>query len=304
VVARALGTLDLPPYATLDAFCEALVRFSVADLRTTVRGLFHAWEQAVAARRAPVPPPALTISDIRRARRATGLSLDDLSAVADVPAARLRELEWGYLRNWRSDDEGRAQVLRYARAAGLDEAVVLSIAWPMIEEAGALGQEQSEPAAALAPRAPGTMALAAPIASQPSGSRLMSWGVVSVAAALLALATFGAIIARQEPKANRVAASSEPALTPEARPAEVPPPGGPAVTPAAQHVEALVAAGPAVTADAPSVEPAAAAAPAPAAPRRQVAPRPRARPAAAPHRRPAPRHQSFFRKELFRIVIR
>ena len=70
------------------------------------------------ARLPPASRPELTISDIRRARRATGLSLDDLSAVADVPAARLRELEWGYLRNWRADEEARAHVVRYARAAG------------------------------------------------------------------------------------------------------------------------------------------------------------------------------------------
>src|SRR6185369_3138856 len=131
VVARALGTLDLPPYRSLDEFCAALGRFAVPDLGTTARSLFVAWEQEQARRRPA--PPELTISDIRRARRATGLSLDDLSREAGVPAARLRELEWGYFLNWRPDEERRAEVTRYARAAGLDEVLVLSIAWPMIE---------------------------------------------------------------------------------------------------------------------------------------------------------------------------
>jgi hypothetical protein len=36
----------------------------------------------------------------------------------------------------------------YARAAGLDEALVLSIAWPMIEEAAAIGPLKEVPEAA------------------------------------------------------------------------------------------------------------------------------------------------------------
>ena len=39
VVTRALGTVDLPPYASLGDFAEALGRFSVPDLAATVRDL-------------------------------------------------------------------------------------------------------------------------------------------------------------------------------------------------------------------------------------------------------------------------
>ena len=126
VIARALRTLDLPPYATLDDFRAALARFAVPDLAARARRLYGRWEQARVARLPPASPPELTISDIRRARRATGLSLDDLSAVADVPAARLRELEWGYLRNWRADDGGagaRGPVRARGRARRGDRAV-------------------------------------------------------------------------------------------------------------------------------------------------------------------------------------
>jgi len=135
VIARALGTLDLPPYASLRDFCEALSRFATDDVRDVARGLFNAWERARASRALKVRHgEELTISDVRRARRATGLSLRQLAAVAEVPSTRLRDLEWGYMRDWPATSEGRAQVVRYARAAGLDETIVLSIAWPMIVE--------------------------------------------------------------------------------------------------------------------------------------------------------------------------
>src|SRR6185437_2656513 len=90
------------------------------------------------------PPPAppvephsvarLTISDVRRARRATGLSLDEVSERSRIPDWMLRELEWGYLRNWPGGLYGRSQLVRYARAAGLDEQLVVEIAWPLVDD--------------------------------------------------------------------------------------------------------------------------------------------------------------------------
>jgi cytoskeletal protein RodZ len=309
VVARALGTLDLPPYATLEAFCDALSRFSAGDLGTTVRHLIRAWEEAV---QPADPSPALTISDIRRARRATGLSLDDLSAVADVPAARLRELEWGFLRNWPKDDVGRGQVVRYARSAGLDEAVVLSIAWPMIEEAAADRDAQPVPVVALVPAGPHTLTVPARAARRrPSRSRLMSWSVVAVATALLALATFGVINgAAQDPKPARVAGESQPVVS---RDAPAPPVAAPPLTepppPAAPPMaETPLAAAPALAASPRAETPvpprASPSSRRPASVRRPAAARQSARPAAAPPRRTSPRNRSFFHKELFRIVIR
>src|SRR5215471_19116986 len=70
VVARALGTLDLPPFESLNEFCAAVSRFAADDLTSTARNLYRAWEIART-------PRTLTISDVRRARRATGLSLQD-----------------------------------------------------------------------------------------------------------------------------------------------------------------------------------------------------------------------------------
>ena len=114
VAARAVGTLDLPPFASLEEFCTALSRFAANDLASTVRTVYRAWELAKS-------PRALTISDVRRARRATGLSLGDISSVCGVDAALLRELEWGYLKNWRNDAIGRSWLSGYAKASGLDQ---------------------------------------------------------------------------------------------------------------------------------------------------------------------------------------
>ena len=127
IVARALGTLDLPPFESLDDFSSAVARFAAEDLASTARNLYKAWESARL-------PRALTVSDLRRARRATGLSLEDISSASGISSALLRELEWGYLKRWRNDPVGRSWLSGYAKACGLDEQLVTSIVVPMIEE--------------------------------------------------------------------------------------------------------------------------------------------------------------------------
>src|SRR3954466_1077515 len=166
VVARALGTLDLPPYESLAGFAEALTRFGTDDLQGVVRKLVaraslaaaaatHAQHAAsgvmqeaaeevhgIAAERGTVAPvrlepreTALTISDIRRARRATGLTLTQIAERSHISSRLLLELEWGYLRNWPASQFGRTQLVRYARAAGLDDQLVVRTVWPLLEEA-------------------------------------------------------------------------------------------------------------------------------------------------------------------------
>ena len=166
VIARALGTLDLPAYMTLEAFSDALARFSAPEAAPIVRQLVASWSESVAAEQSPteiavadsveVEPPvttddvrtervlesfalaagssSLTISDVRRARRATGLTLSQISERSRIPVALIRELEWGYLPNWPTGHYGRTQLVRYARAAGLDEEVVVRTVWPLVEE--------------------------------------------------------------------------------------------------------------------------------------------------------------------------
>ena len=169
VVARALGTLDLPPYASLEGVIDALARFATPDPQATVRdlavGALAAGAAAVVTTQAEEGPDSqarpepsapqpftrtraasvtssqaegdaapLTISDIRRARRATGVSLAEIAELTGISAVLLRELEWGDLRNWPTGPLGRTQLVRYARAAGLDDELVVKIAWPLLEE--------------------------------------------------------------------------------------------------------------------------------------------------------------------------
>lgn len=148
VLARALGTLDLPSYESLDDFADALTRFAAADARSCIADIHSAWSAAAVAAASDVAPEAaeetaeqrpgeiseLTISDVRRARRATRLTLTDISERTRIPVTLLREFEWGYFANWPSGFYGRTQIVRYARAAGLDEHVVVETVLPLLEQ--------------------------------------------------------------------------------------------------------------------------------------------------------------------------
>lgn len=141
-IARALGTLDCAPFESLDTFCRAIERFAAPDVKAVARDLYASWESALTSRKAaalfPKGPSDLTISDVRRARRATGVTIAEVSERSRIPAFLLRELEWGYLRNWPAGLYGRSQLVRYARAAGLDETLVVDVALPLVDEAAAL----------------------------------------------------------------------------------------------------------------------------------------------------------------------
>lgn len=234
VVARALGTVDLPPYATLDAFGDALARFAAPETAPLVRQLVASWAESVAAERpeddldaegaepeendieltervlesfAPaVPMPTigneLTVSDVRRARRATGLTLTQVGERSRIPVALLRELEWGYLRNWPAGHYGRTQLVRYARAAGLDEEVVIRTIWPLLEEESSTTDVSLSPARAAVeqPMAAAHPNLTFPVsttrrASRPEGHSSRSARVLAALAipALLAVALAPAI---------------------------------------------------------------------------------------------------------------
>ena len=277
-VARGLGTLDLPPYESLAGLRGVLQRFAPADLGDTARSLFLAWDRARATHALDRRDPgALTISDVRRARRATGLTLQDLSQVSEIPALQLRALEWGDLRSWHADAQGRSEVVRYARAAGLDETIVLSIAWPLIQASG-LPAREAPRVEVLVPSGPQRVVrFEKPQATRPHGLRAPVW--IAVAAALIA--ALGVMAARIVE-----------------RPVLVTPPiaASPAPAPLAEIQIGLGAPlEPAVVIAAPEPRPASAAAR--SAPKR--------RPVAAPAKRRAkPQHTSFFQKELFRIVFK
>jgi len=148
VLARALGTLDLPSYESLDDFADALSRFAASDARSCISDIYAAWSAAAVAAtselieeaagatvdQAPLQISELTISDVRRARRATHLTLTDISERTRIPVTLLREFEWGYFANWPSGFYGRTQIVRYARAAGLDEHLVVETVLPLLEQ--------------------------------------------------------------------------------------------------------------------------------------------------------------------------
>lgn len=144
IVGRALRTLDLPAYDSLESFADALSRFAAADPESCIRDLLSRRLKRrepsqigsvpmVVNASAPCPRDAITISDIRRARRATGLTLAELSRRTRIPAPLLCELEWGYLHHWPASAAGRRLMVSYARAAGLDDELVLQAAWPLLE---------------------------------------------------------------------------------------------------------------------------------------------------------------------------
>jgi hypothetical protein len=139
IVGRALGTLDLPPYQSLEAFADALARFGAIDPAECVRQLvasrFERPDTPVLAGEAATQrDPTITVSDIRRARRATGVPLSEISRRCQVPTHLLRQLEWGYLANWPASHVGRRLLIGYARAAGLDEELVTRTVWPLLGE--------------------------------------------------------------------------------------------------------------------------------------------------------------------------
>jgi hypothetical protein len=275
VIARALGTLDLPAYESIGDFGEALDRFAAPDLRASVHSLFRAWEDRRCS--AQAGQGQLTISDVRRARRATGLTLEDIASVADVPAPLLRELEWGYLRHWPYTEEGRERIVRYARAAGLDEVVVCSIAWPLVEEAAVVFEQREVTTTGLVPVAVQAVAITPrPASSAPYYRHWMPWVVALAAIVVLMIASFALVRDRavRTPAIAKGPAVIEEDVAPVSVAAPVPP----------------VAAAP----RAPAAEP---------RPRRAAAKSPGAAKPASTRRQP-PRSRSILHKELFRIVFR
>jgi hypothetical protein len=247
VVARALRTLDLPAYRSLDEFAQALQRFVPSDPREVVRSLYTSGVAEA------TPPPstrrddtALTISDIRRARRSTGLTLSEIALRTHIPVSLLRELEWGYFPNWPSDQYGRVQLVRYARAAGLDEQLVIEVVWPLLQHAIRARAPRvvdadvvDEPVAVPVEPAPLMMrpaaVLQAPARHTPSVKRRTFQAALAIAA-LLAVSFVPALWQGSEPPQTQTSpaapavetstGSPDAKATPTAR-ADVPPPQTP-----------------------------------------------------------------------------
>jgi hypothetical protein len=161
VIASALQ--EPSGFATLQELAEALSPFAAQDPLAAIKELTARWAEAARALglqsvdggdepqdETGLDEPdeedeetagSLSVSDVRRARRDTGLSLDEVSKRSRIPVSMLRQLEWGYLRNWPHGLYGRTQLVRYARAAGLDRQLVLDAMLPLVRHSHEETQE-------------------------------------------------------------------------------------------------------------------------------------------------------------------
>jgi hypothetical protein len=172
VISRALGGTQ-PPFDSIETFADALSPFAACDAGGVIRRVVDAWaaanqsnadaaqfsavcersadadvawsaesldldglDDAAVDRIAPrsdLEESEVTVSDLRRARRASGLPLREVSERSRIPISLLRQLEWGYLRNWPTGLYGRTELVRYGRAIGIDPQLVLTAVWPLLE---------------------------------------------------------------------------------------------------------------------------------------------------------------------------
>ena len=75
-----------------------------------------------------------TLGEIRDARIANGIELEQVALRSRIPLALVEALERGELSRWPRALYGRTQLVRYARAAGLDPDWVVNAVMPLLEE--------------------------------------------------------------------------------------------------------------------------------------------------------------------------
>src|SRR5690606_5113001 len=86
IVARALHSLDLPPFGSVEEFADAIARFGDDDGAATVQSLCCRWTEVVSHdSESDATLDGLTISDVRRARRSTGLTLGEIAERSRIP---------------------------------------------------------------------------------------------------------------------------------------------------------------------------------------------------------------------------
>ena len=82
-----------------------------------------------------------TPAEFRRARRANGFTLAQVAERSRIPLALLQEFESGELISWPTGLYGRTQLVRYARASGLDPDDVVAAVWPSLNKPDATTAE-------------------------------------------------------------------------------------------------------------------------------------------------------------------
>ena len=72
-------------------------------------------------------------AELKSARTARGVALEAVAERSRIPLTMLRELEAGDVRNWPTARYGRSQLVRYARAIGVDAERVVAAVAPFLE---------------------------------------------------------------------------------------------------------------------------------------------------------------------------
>jgi hypothetical protein len=123
-LARATDDQALVPLETLHDLYLIIDRFAPSDpLPVTA-----AFAERVGSRAVDIPPQRIrTVSDLRRARRDSGVSLATIASETGIPLTLLRELEWGLFDSWPPGNQTEASLRAYARAAGLPPKAVLAV---------------------------------------------------------------------------------------------------------------------------------------------------------------------------------
>jgi helix-turn-helix protein/dipeptidyl peptidase IV (DPP IV)-like protein/WD40 repeat protein len=157
------------------------------------------------------------------------LTLADISERTGIPSSLLCELEWGYLQRWPAPTVARRLLLRYARTAGLDEQLVLDVAWPLLEQErrqreeapkdlaviDAVLLEDGEEASPAPPPADVISLITRTEATTKRRLRARAWIVASVAIpALLLLGVIGPARNFLETRAHSVTLSTEVSVKP------------------------------------------------------------------------------------------
>jgi hypothetical protein len=131
VVSRSTDLRHLAPLTRMDEFATAVLRHAPDAPFQAVDALMATFVASTAGM-ARLDEHA-SIADVRRWRRAGGVSLQTIAADTGIPASLLRELEWGVYANW-AVPHADGSISAYAERAGLDAAAVIRI----------VGREQSE----------------------------------------------------------------------------------------------------------------------------------------------------------------
>lgn len=124
IVARATDRRHLAPFASLSEFASAVSRHAPESTAHAIDALLARYLMTTSGH----PPLGAwsTISDIRRLRRAGGVTLPQIAEDTGIPLSLLRELEWGVFAHW--DPWHTARSLEaYAHRAGLDPADVTRV---------------------------------------------------------------------------------------------------------------------------------------------------------------------------------